>query len=131
MTLTLYKVICPVKKVNMENEEEDNKKSKKNVHSEYKKFIPASWVKYIQEEIKKRLLLGDNDLINENNDEQSNSSIKIISRKLIHKNELFRIKVHNNILISLLKNNLKITLKLQMTISNSIIIRNNYWIPNH
>ena len=116
----------------MENEEEDNKKSKKRCdHSEYKKFIPASWVKYVQDEIKKRLLLGDNNLINENNDEQSNSSIKIISLKLIHKNELFRIKVHNNILISLLKNNLKITLKLQMTISNSIIIRKNYWIPNH
>ena len=83
----------------MENEEDDNKKSKKRCdHPEYKKFIPASWVKY-----KKRLLLGDNNLINENNDEQSNSSIKIISLKLIHKNELFRIKVHNNILISLLK----------------------------
>ena len=43
----------------MENEKEDNKKSKKRCdHSEYKKFIPASWVKYIQDEIKKRLILG-------------------------------------------------------------------------
>ena len=38
----------------MENEKEDNKKSNKRCdHSEYKKFIPASWVKYIQDEIKK------------------------------------------------------------------------------
>ena len=51
--------------------------------------------------------MSDNNLINENNDEQSNSSIKIILLKLIHKNELFFIKVHNNILISLLKNYLK------------------------
>ena len=110
----------------------DNKKSNINCdHSEYKKFIPTSWVKYIQDEIKKRLLLDDNNLITEDNDEQSNSSIKIISLKLIHKNELFRIKVHNNILISLLKNNLKITLKLQKTSSNSTIIRTNYWIRNH
>ena len=88
----------------MENEKEDNKKSNINCdHSEYKKFIPASWVKYIQDEIKIRLLLGDNNLITESNDEQSNASITIISLKLFHKNELFRIKVHNNILISLLK----------------------------
>ena len=38
----------------MENEKEDNKKSNiKCDHSEYKKFIPASWVKYVQDEIKK------------------------------------------------------------------------------
>ena len=53
------------------------------------------------------MLLGENNRIDEIKDEQSNSSIKIICLKLIHKNELFRIKVHNNILISLLKNNLK------------------------
>ena len=51
----------------------------------------------------KRLLLGDNNCITENNDEQSNSSITIISLKLFHKNELFRIKIYTNILISLLK----------------------------
>ena len=92
----------------MENEKEDNKKSNiKCDHSEYRQFIPASWVKYVQDEIKKRLLLVDNNLITEKNDEQSNLSITIISLKLFHKNELFRIKVHKNILISLLKIKLK------------------------
>ena len=66
--------------LNMENEKEDNKKSNiKCGHSEYKKCIPASWVKYVQDEIKKRLLLGDNNLITKNNDEQSNSSKFYIS----------------------------------------------------
>ena len=88
----------------MENEKEDKKKSNiKCDHSEYKNFIPTSWVKYVQDEIKKRLLLVDNNLITKNNDEKSNSSITIISLKLYHKNELFRIKVQFNILISLLK----------------------------
>ena len=70
-------------------------------------FIPASWVKHIHDEIKKKLLLGGNNLIDEIKDEKPNLSIKIIFLKVIHKNELFRIKVHNNILISLLKNYLK------------------------
>ena len=35
----------------MENEKEDKKKSNiKCDHSEYKKFIPASWVKYVQDD---------------------------------------------------------------------------------
>ena len=86
----------------------DTKKSKKCCdHSKYNFFIPASWVKHIHDEIKKRLLLGGNNLIDEIKDEKPNLSIKIIFLKVIHKNELFRIKVHNNILISLLKNNLK------------------------
>lgn len=54
----------------MQIEKEDNKKSKvKCDHSKYKKCIPASWVKYVNDEINKRLLLGDNNLITENNDE--------------------------------------------------------------
>ena len=53
------------------------------------------------------MLLGSNNLIDEIKDETPNLSIKIIFLKVIHKNELFRTKVHNNILISLLKNNLK------------------------
>ena len=93
--------------LNIQIEKEDNKKSKvKCDHSKYKKFIPASWVKYVNDEINKRLLLGDNNLITENNEEQSNSSKTIISLKLFHKNELFRIKVQLNILISLLKKQL-------------------------
>ena len=80
-TLTLYKVIFQVNK------------------------------KIIKDEIKKRLLLGDNNLITENNDEQSNSSKTIISLKLFHKNELFRIKVQFNILISLLKKKINKTLQ--------------------
>ena len=52
------------------------------------------------------MLLGDNNLITENNEEQSYSSKTIISLKLIHKNELFRINVQLNILISLLKKQL-------------------------
>ena len=51
--------------------------------------------------------MGDNNLITENNDEQSNSSKTIKYLKLFHKNELFRIKVQFNILISLLKKQLK------------------------
>ena len=51
--------------------------------------------------------MGSNNLIDEIKDEQSNSSIKFIFLKEIPKNELFRIKVHNNILISLLKHYLK------------------------
>ena len=90
----------------MQIEKEDNKKSNiKCDHSKYKEVIPASWVKYCNDQINKRLLLGDNNLITENNDEQSNSSKTIISLKLFHKNELFRIKVQFNILISLLKKN--------------------------
>ena len=80
--------------LNMQIEKEDNKKSKvKCDHSKYKKFIPASWVKYVNDEINKRLLLGDNNLLSENKDEQSSSSKRIISLKLFHKNELFSIKV--------------------------------------
>ena len=52
------------------------------------------------------MLLGDNNLITENNEEQSYSSKTIISLKLFHKNELFRIKVQFNIVISLLKQQL-------------------------
>ena len=93
--------------LNIQIEKEDNKKSKvKCDHSKYKKFIPASWVKYVNDEINKKLLLGDNNLIIENNEEQSNSSKTITSLKLFHKNELFRIKVQLNILISLLKEQL-------------------------
>ena len=63
--------------------------------------------KYIHDEIQKRLLLGSNNLIEEIKDETLNASIKIIFLKVIQKNELFRIKAHNNIIISLLKNYLK------------------------
>jgi len=93
--------------LNIQIEKEDNKKSKvKCDHSKYKKFIPASWVKYVNDEINKRLLLGDNNLITETNEEKSNSSKTIKSLKLFHKNELFRIKVEVKILISLLKEQL-------------------------
>ena len=117
MTLTLYKVIFPVKKsiynqrknnfklglanhiaINMDNEGidkektrnfkkvNDTKKSKKYCdHSKDQIFIPASWVKYIHDEIQKRLLFGSNNLIDEIKDENPSSSIKIIFLKVIHK----------------------------------------------
>ena len=117
MTLTLYKVIFPVKKsiynqrknnfklglanhiaINMDNEGidkektrnfkkiNDTKKSKKYCdHSKDQNFIPASWVKYIHDEIQKRLLFGSNNLIDEIKDENPSSSIKIIFLKVIHK----------------------------------------------
>ena len=50
--------------------------------------------------------MGDNNLLNENKDEQSSSSKRIISLKLFYKNELFRIKVEFNIVISFLKQQL-------------------------
>ena len=54
--------------LNIENKKEDNKKSNiKCDHSEYKKFIPTSWVKYVQDEIKNRLQFRDNNLISEYN----------------------------------------------------------------
>ena len=51
--------------------------------------------------------MGSNNIIDEIKDETPNSSIKIIFLKVIQKNKLFRIKVHNNIIVSLLKNHLK------------------------
>ena len=51
--------------------------------------------------------MGSNNIIDEIKDETPNLSIKIIFLKVIQKNELFRIKAHNNIIISLLKNHLK------------------------
>ena len=91
----------------MQIEKENKTKSKvKCDHSKYKKYIPASWLKYVNDEINKRLLLGDNNLLSENKDEQSSSSKRIISLKLFYKNELFRIKVQFNIVISLLKQQL-------------------------
>ena len=50
--------------------------------------------------------MGDKNLLNDNKDEQSSSSKRIISLKLFYKNELFRIKVQFNIVISLLKQQL-------------------------
>ena len=51
--------------------------------------------------------MGSNNLIEEIKDETLNASIKIIFLTVIHKKERFQIKVHNNIIISLLKDNLK------------------------
>ena len=87
--------------------------------------------KYIHDEIQKRLLLGSNNLIEEIKDETLNASIKIIFLKVIQKNELFRIKAHNNIIISLLKDNFKNYFEITNDNIESIIIRKNYWIPNH
>ena len=65
-----------------------------------------SWNKYIHDEIQKRLKLGSNNIIEKVKDEKQKPSIIIIILKVVHKKELFRIKVHSTILISLLKHNL-------------------------
>ena len=78
----------------------DTKKSKKYCdHSKDQNFIPASWVKYIHDEIQKRLKLGSNNILEKVKDEKQKPSIIIIILKVVHKKELFRIKVHSNILI--------------------------------
>ena len=88
--------------------EEKSKQSKKDCdHAKYHKYIPFSWNKYIHDEIQKRLKLGNNNIIEKVKDEKQKPSIKIIILKVVHKNKLFRIKVHSNILISLLKQYLK------------------------
>ena len=56
----------------------DTKRSKKCCdHSKYNFFIPASWVKHIHDEIKKRLLLGGNNLIDEIKDGKPNLQYNI------------------------------------------------------
>ena len=80
--------------------EEKSKQSKKDCdHAKYHKYIPFSWNKYIHDEIQKRLKLGSNNIIEKVKDEKQKPSIIIIILKVVHKKELFRIKVHSNILI--------------------------------
>ena len=56
----------------------DTKKSKKCYdHSKYKTIIPTSWVKYMHDEIKKILLLGSNNLIDEIKDGKPNLQYNI------------------------------------------------------
>ena len=51
--------------------------------------------------------IGNNNVIGKIKDEKQILSNKILFLKVVYKNEIFRIKVNNNVLISLLKTNLK------------------------
>ena len=84
------------------HEEKSNKFKKVCDHAKYHKYFPASWNKYIHDEVQKRLKLGNNNIIEKVKDEKQKPSVTIVILKVVHKKELFRTKVHSNILISLL-----------------------------
>ena len=80
-----------------------NLRSQKNCdHAKYLTFFPASWNKYVHDEVQKRLKLGNNNIIEKVKDEKQKPSVTIVILKVVHKKELFRTKVHSNIFISLL-----------------------------
>ena len=95
----------------MLNEAIDDDKSKKanKVCDDlsYHKFIPASWEIIVHEEVQKRLKIGNKNVIEKIKDEKRILSKKGLFLKVVNKNEMFQIKVNNNVLILLLKTNLK------------------------
>ena len=110
------------------DDDKSNKCNKVCDHSNYHKYIPLSWSKIVPNEIQKRLKILNTNIIEKVNYEEQKLSKKIITLKVVHLKEIFRTKVHSNVLISLLKNNLKIISTFQMQPSDCIIIMKNYWI---
>ena len=81
------------------DDDKSNKCNKVCDHLNYHKYIPASWSKIVLDEIPKMMKIGNKNIVEKVKDEEQKDSKELIILTVVHKKEMFRIKVHSNILI--------------------------------